>query len=230
MFLSFFGSVSEEVFKAYANAGIDWMEISLPCDAYDALNYDQIAFWAKKHGIGLWSIHLPFSYECNIANPNKDRSDQTVERHLSILKKASEIGVRYAVIHPSGEPNEEKDRKVLLERASENLGKLCAFADGSGMIVAVEDLPRSCLGNCAKEIMFFLERNPSLRVCFDTNHLTNDDNMSFVKAVGSKIVTLHVSDYDFIDERHALPGEGKIMWQELILELKNVHYNGAFFV
>ena len=37
---------------------------------------------------------------------------------------------------------------------------------------------------------------------------------------------MHLSDYDYIDERHWLPGEGKINWKELISGLESVNYNG----
>ena len=52
--------------------------------------------------------------------------------------------------------------------------------------------------------------------------------MDFVRAVGKKIVTTHVSDYDFVDEKHWLPGEGKVDWQALVQALKDVGYNGPW--
>ena len=45
---------------------------------------------------------------------------------------------------------------------------------------------------------------------------------------GNKIVTTHVSDYDFVNERHWLPGEGKIDWQELLSTFKAVEYSGPW--
>ena len=73
-----------------------------------------------------------------------------------------------------------------------------------------------------------LEQNPDLRVCFDTNHLLKEANADFVRAVGNKIITLHVSDYDFIDEKHVFPGDGLIDWKALQGELEKVDYNGPF--
>ena len=46
--------------------------------------------------------------------------------------------------------------------------------------------------------------------------------------MGKKIVTVHISDYDFIDERHWIPGTGKIDWKELISLLKAIDYEGPF--
>jgi sugar phosphate isomerase/epimerase len=105
---------------------------------------------------------------------------------------------------------------------------LAEKAHSLGIRLAVEDLPRTCLGNCSDDILYLLEGNPLLNVCFDTNHLLKQDNVEFIKAVGNRIITLHVSDYDFIDERHQLPGEGKNNWNAIINELEKVNYSGPF--
>ena len=46
--------------------------------------------------------------------------------------------------------------------------------------------------------------------------------------MGNKIVTTHVSDYDFVNERHWLPGEGDVNWQELYGALKDIGYSGPW--
>jgi len=63
-------------------------------------------------------------------------------------------------------------------------------------------------------------------VCFDTNHLLSQPIKEFIEDIGDKIITTHVSDYDFKNERHWLPGEGKTNWIELIETLEKVGYNG----
>ena len=39
-------------------------------------------------------------------------------------------------------------------------------------------------------------------------------------------VSLHISDYDFIDERHDLPGHGINQWGKLLDLLENAGYSG----
>lgn len=96
------------------------------------------------------------------------------------------------------------------------------------MTVAVENIPRTCLGNKSAEIKSLISRHRSLKVCFDTNHLLDQRNADFVRDIGEKIITLHVSDYDFLNERHWLPYEGKQNWVELVTALEEVGYNGAW--
>ena len=50
----------------------------------------------------------------------------------------------------------------------------------------------------------------------------------FIKKLGSKIVTLHVSDYDFRNERHWLPYEGKNNWVDIVTLLEEAGYCGPF--
>ena len=45
---------------------------------------------------------------------------------------------------------------------------------------------------------------------------------------GDKIVTVHVSDYDFINERHWLPGEGKADFYAMLAALDEVGYKGPW--
>ena len=91
-----------------------------------------------------------------------------------------------------------------------------------------ENLPRTCLCRTSDEMLRFLRDIPALRVVFDTNHSLKEDNAHYIRAVGEKIVTLHVSDYDFIDEKHWLPLEGKNDWEAILTALEEVGYAGRF--
>ena len=49
-----------------------------------------------------------------------------------------------------------------------------------------------------------------------------------MEKLADKIVTVHISDYDFINERHWLPGEGKLNWQAILNALKEIGYRGVW--
>ena len=55
-----------------------------------------------------------------------------------------------------------------------------------------------------------------------------EDAVDFIRNVGDKIVTAHVSDFDFYNERHWLPGEGKLDWQAILRALKEIGYQGPW--
>ena len=45
---------------------------------------------------------------------------------------------------------------------------------------------------------------------------------------GSRIITTHISDHDYVDERHWLPGEGKIDWMRLLAAFEKIGYDGVY--
>jgi len=222
--------IDRPIFEEYAASGIEAMEISLPHDQYAAIDWQATAKNARETGVELWSLHLPFSPFAtnNIASLDKDVRRATLELHSELIKKAGNIGIPVSVIHPSGEPNPDEVRGEMLKYAADSLSRLAEIAAREGQRIAVEDLPRSCLGNCAEDIEYIISADERLEVCFDTNHLLMYDNVEFVRKVGSRIITLHVSDYDKKNERHWLPGEGVINWTELVHELEKVSYSGPF--
>ena len=83
-------------------------------------------------------------------------------------------------------------------------------------------------GNRAGELARIVAADPRLRVCFDTNHLLGESHADFLAALGPLVATLHVSDYDFVNERHWLPGEGRIDWRALADGLDAIGYADAF--
>ncbi len=220
--------INRELFKAYRDAGIEAMEVCTSYDKYDGLNYKEIYSLSKEYGIELWSYHLPFEpfKDNDISNP--DLCNDTVSYLAEIIKKAGDIGIDKYVIHPSGEPIADENRKERMECSKESLYRLAEIAEKCGGVIAVEDLPRTCLGRNSSEIAELISVHPKLGVCFDTNHLLGEKIEDFIANVGDRIITTHVSDYDFINERHWLPGEGKIDWHSLIDALNKVNYQGVW--
>ncbi len=223
----FCGKYDESVFEEYAKAGVKSTEISFRPAYYEEIEWTKIPRWSQNTGTEAWSIHLPFHGQ-NIASPDKKVTNDTIVYHNNLLGRAGAAGIKVAVVHPSAEPISAKERPMLLERCADSLSKLCARAKEVGMVIAVEDLPRTCLCNCHEEVEYLLAQVPDLRVCFDTNHLLKDSNVAFARAIADKIVTLHVSDYDFVDEKHLFPGDGLVDWKELQGELEKIDYNGPF--
>lgn len=222
--------LTEENFIKLQEANINGIEISMNYDDYQYINFKEISELSKKYSVNLWSFHLPFyPFETNnISSLDENVKKNTIEYLEGFIKKGADIGIDKFIIHPSGEPNLDSERQEKMKRSMESLDILAEIAHKVGAIIAVEDLPRTCLGHNAEEIATLISANDKLRVCFDTNHLTVDNNIRFLEKLGDKIVTIHVSDYDFIDERHWLPGEGKINWQEFYNKFNTIDYKGLW--
>ena len=220
-------SINEEMFQKLSKAGITAIEV---CHSrkehleYD--NFEKFAEWSKQYGVELWSYHLPFyDRELRFDISHDGTADNTVALFCNIIKEAAAAGIKRFIVHPSAEPIKDEDRSAKMERSKKTLLALAEFADTVGAVICVEDLPRTCLGRNSAELMELISVHPSLRVCFDTNHLLSEPFVDFIHALGDKIVTLHVSDYDFIDEKHWLPGEGLVDWHLLYRTLCEVGYD-----
>ena len=97
--------------------------------------------------------------------------------------------------------------------------------------MAVEPLPRTCLGNTLAEMALLLEGLPEDRagICLDVNHANVGQSLeAFIARLGARIWTLHISDNDGVDEKHWLPGEGVIDWRALLRALRRAGYGGPF--
>ena len=223
-------ALTKDTFQSCREAGIDAIEISLFKDEYKDIDYKNLAVLSKEYGVDLWSFHMPFSVSWNIdvSSLEKEVRQSTVKYFKELITKASDIGIDKFVVHPSCEPISDEIRAEKIKYSQESINDLAEFAHTCGSVIAVENLPRTCLGRDSKEMLELISVNEKIKVCFDTNHVLKEDVIDFVKKVNDRIVTLHVSDCDFINERHWLPGEGKIDWQALIAALKNVNYNGVW--
>ena len=223
-------TTDERFFADCAAAGIRFLEISPRADAYDAVDWLCLRKNADAYGVQLRSFHLPFlpfeTLDISALDPGIRRA--SVRRDTELLFRAADAGVGIFVIHPSGEPIADADRETRMAAAKESLSALCETAAECGGTLAVENLPRTCLGRDAGEITELLTADGRLRVCFDTNHLLRESHDAFLRKTGDKIVTTHVSDYDFIDEKHWLPGEGDVDWPALAAALYKTGYRGAW--
>lgn len=220
--------IDEEMFRLYSKAGITHMEVSVSKELSDELDFAKLLEWSKKYGVELYSFHLPFWPFAEIDISNPDIAEASVEYLKGFVDKGTSVGIDKYIIHPSGEPIEENDRPLRMATAKKSLAILAEYAEGKGAVICVENLPRTCLGRDSRDILELLNCDSRLVACFDTNHLLEEDPIEFINKIGNKIVTLHVSDYDFKNERHWLPGEGLLDWQSIISALEGVGYDGVW--
>lgn len=232
------GLASPENLARAAEGGIQTLEVT---GIKQGLDWSDLPKWVADSGVTVQSYHLPFIWPkqgtcSNPATLDPVEWEQTKQNCVPAIENASQGGVGIFVIHPSLEPNPEEgpEREALIESSIEHLSYLSDICRKNGSILAVEDLPRTCLGNTDAELLRIMKANSDLRVCFDVNHLLKGTHADFIKTLAPYIVTTHISDYDFVDERHIFPTEsrngyeGKINWGELQRLLEEADYDGAW--
>ncbi len=219
--------VSDKGFAALRESGMTLVEHSLAQDVY----YDprEVVKLANNNDVKVWTCHLPFKPfdVLDASTLCKDTRQKVLARYTEEIKKSASVGIDKFVMHPGTPFEDERERPERLKCAMELVNELAEIAHREGAVIAVEDMPH-CIGRSIDEIEALVNTNPKLRVCFDVNHLLHDSHSDFIDRLGSRIVTVHFSDYDFIEERHQFPTEGKISWVPLITKLYASGYTGPW--
>ncbi len=223
-----------EFLNGLARAGVDCVEISLPSVEYDVFDYAGFGAHAKAIGVEVHTFHLPFWFtaeegpEIDPASLDAATRDNTRRLHAKLAHKAAVSGAQLLVVHAALEKNDMGRRAERIAFAKESLIALADAAEIEGLSVCVENLPRTCIGNTIEEMSDLVSCDKRLRICFDVNHLLVGTHAEFLRKLGSRIAATHISDYDFVNERHWLPGEGKIDWCALADGFDAIGYEGAF--
>ncbi len=185
---------------------------------------------AKDNGVIIRSVHLPFSPFGVFAPASLDpeNREKFIRYQGEIVRVAGERGAELVVVHPSGEPYKEENRAEHMKYSIESMSALNEIALKAGTKLAIENLPRTCMLRNCEEIRQMSEALPTAFFCYDSNHSLVDDNVDIIRAMGDRIINTHISDYDFINERHLFPGEGKNDWEAILKALEEVNYSGTW--
>ncbi|WP_122120825.1 sugar phosphate isomerase/epimerase family protein [Alistipes megaguti] len=215
-------------------AGVDYVEVTFNYfwrNAPENECYTR-AYEVKKRideaGLKVWSCHLPFSRQLDISVLDPQQREENVLFMERMIRLAAIFDPQRLVLHPSSEPIADNERETRMQNSANSIGRLALAAKEIGVMLCIENLPRTCLGRNSDEILQLIANYPEVMVCFDSNHLLKEDHAHFFEQVGNRIGTIHASDYDRKDERHWLPGKGIIDWSDFLRKLKQSGYNGVF--
>ena len=228
----FGGVLNEEQIEALNQSAVASIEvIGVPVDtiAFEALRRQ-----LKGARFRINSVHLPFGRTLDLSQPDESSRAQAAEETANHLHRASLLGAPLAVVHPSAEPIGDQERTDRLDAARRSFTYLEKAAARFGMRLAVECLPRSCLGHTAVELASIIDHvDPAvIGACIDVNHLNlrEPDIAAAVAVLAPRLLTLHCSDNDGEDERHWLPGSlgGVVDWPAFLGALRSGGYTGPF--
>ncbi|GAB6122416.1 sugar phosphate isomerase/epimerase family protein [Dysgonomonas termitidis] len=214
--------------------GIEYVEVALN-QYYRNVSEDEViprinALKAKidSAGMKVWSIHLPFSRTLDISVIDDEARKRSVDIIARMIKASAIFNPSKLVLHSSSEPIDDSIREQRISNAIESIGFLRKYAEEIEAQLCVENLPRTCLGNTPEELLRIIADYPEVGICFDTNHYLTGTPIHFAKIAGHRIGTLHISDYDGVNESHWIPGDGTIPWCELLDIIRDKGYKGIY--
>lgn len=225
---------TQEEFDNLVANGIRYVELGV--GPLVRMSDDSVSAWvedvrqkAENAGVEVWSVHLPYGRTLDVSTMNEEDRQNTIETHMRLMRLLAPLNVQKYVVHGSAEPIEDAERQERIQNSINSLKLLTEEVKKYGAELAMEVLPRTCLGNTSDEVIHIVDSvGGGLRVCFDSNHALQEKPEEFVRKVGSRIATIHVADYDGVDEKHWIPGRGVNDWNEIIAALEETGYQGPW--
>ena len=226
----FFDILYQEAIDALGASTIQTFELS-PNIFYKRAMQDEFNAMLRDTGKKAASYHIPYGLGYDISRLDETIRREAVQHTVSLLDHAAFFNCGIIVIHASFGPIADDERGKRVDQARRSLDELEKELIARGQRLAVELLPRHCIGNKVEELMSILkDQSDTFGVCLDTNHFTwgIEKLIPSVAQFGKRLITTHIADYLGEDEMHIVPGEGKVDWPGFARALIAADYQGPF--
>jgi sugar phosphate isomerase/epimerase len=177
----------------------------------------------------IYSLHAPYKPDRDLSLLDEQRRLVAVGHTEAALELASRLGASVVTIHGSEEPILMSERPARREQTRKSLASLVTKASRLNLRLALETMPPEWIPAGVVEAFDAVQGlDPNvIGFCLDTNHSNlTDDLAETVRALGSRIWNVHLSDNDGLNQRHWMPFQGVIDWEALMTSLCEVNYTG----
>jgi len=221
-----------ETVRLLAGSSVKAVELWEPTFPKDERHLAEMRRLLADAGVAPRTVHAAFSGALDISSPDPQVRAAGIAAIGAAIDLAQRMGAEIVVVHPSSEPIPDETRAARMAQARASVRTLADVAGDAGCSIALELLPRTCLGRSVGELLSLLEGVDAATagVCLDVNHMMGDFAAlpDVVRALGPRLIALHCSDYDGIDERHWPPGRGVIDWAAFLSALREAGFPGPF--
>lgn len=194
-----------------------------------------------RHGVQARTIHPPIG-ETNLGALDEDQRQASVAEISACFEPFAALGGGAAIVHPSGSgvaPNrslewDEGNRAAHLDAFRRSLDELLRMAETLGIRLACENMPshgRPRPGVQMEEVRAVIDGYPhEVGLCLDTGHayMSGLDPAAEARIAGERLMALHLQDTDGVEDRHWMPGQGKVNWAQLYAALTTMGFDGAW--
>ena len=146
----FFKEPTAEKWRAAAATGFTDAELDFPWTLpFEDMPGHALQRYAilREAGVAVSSVHLPFGWMWDPSGLDPAHREDVLRRFEVLLDWTGAQGIPLAVLHASWEYIPPADRPARLETAIDSIETLGAYAKARGVSLAIENLPRTCLGN-----------------------------------------------------------------------------------
>ena len=178
------------------------------------------------------SVHMPF-YGCGLKwDPSclDESIRQDVVRRISAMVRENALLFQGGnmTLHSSNEPPLD-EHPQRIEQCRRSLRELLPLAEELDFSINVEFLPRTCVGNSEDELLQLVAGFPEkyVGICLDVNHIMDryQDLPQMIRRLAPRIKSMHICDYDGLDEMHWFPWQGIIPWDEVMAAIREIDHD-----
>jgi len=224
-----FDTTPEEMVEAFAVKG--WHHLELSTEHGQAL-LERGDPASTGHAFGKLAadrgVYLPQGHLWLTADITAQNQGEVVDGLRQWLDLFVAVGVRAAVLHPSGvsKARETRPSEVVLELQVKALRALTSHVQGTDATICLENVSAAPE---AGDLLRIIEATGGdhLGICLDTGHLNmaSGDQAGFIRAAGAHLKALHLADNEGLSDQHLMPyGKGTVDWPTVVHELEQLPY------
>jgi sugar phosphate isomerase/epimerase len=163
---------------------------------------------ARDAGLTVESIHVPFRQANDLWAEDAAVREPVVAQHCAWVEECARHGVPCMVMHLH-----TGDRDLPLAPGIDSLRRIVAAAEAAGVTLAVENTRRVDVIDAVLTAI----PSPRLRLCYDAAHdrLWSPEPVALLRRWGHRLATVHLADTEGRMDRHLLPGDGAVDWQQM---------------
>ncbi len=243
-------NITPERLQHARSVGIDHIEVSGMNALFDANRqlvnekdsvleqFSAIKAAADAAGINIWSVHMPYGKLIDLSIADEQERQAVVELHKQVLEFCSVLDAEVFLFHPSyylGLNERQVRSQQLIQSVKElnpavqNLNAIMVIENMLGYELLKDENRETPLLRSVEEVVALMEQMPeSVFSAIDMNHIKYPEQL--IRAMGTRLKSVHIADGDGKKECHYLPcsGEGENDWNAILNALEEVKYDGPF--
>lgn len=181
-----------------------------------------------------YSLHAPFA-DINIALPSKPMLNTAIKRLKQSIAYANALDAKLWVFHPG---NANRHQPILpgadWKQNSQSIEELYETAEEYGVNIALENLPARYYFFMSKPeefARFYRETDLPIGIVMDLGHANLEGQIEpFFNLLADKIIHIHASDNNGLDDQHLGIGQGKIDYNWFTQTLKKMGYDKSVII
>ena len=225
---NFINKVKKMEELGFDSIDVDFDAVYVPSDLY---LFDKGLDAIKESKLEFNCAHMPINFSwCDLASPYPVDRTGICDMFIKFIKHLEEFNVRAIVFHPGGltlgfESVNESNLNEYLKYLEESLNYISKNVNAT---ICIENMSSQYFLSESSQMEELLNNCPSVYTCVDVNHYYHEKAWDAILKFKDRIGCVHISDYDFIKEKHLLPGLGLNDWNKIINSLKIANFKYSF--